>query len=49
MAELVHLHRRSGPGTECDTECGKRCDSVRVAYRDLDPERVTCPECKRAS
>ena len=43
MRTLVHLHASHG---ECGTECGIRdCAGVQVAFRALDPERVTCPTC----
>lgn len=43
----VHLHKRGGPVEEgCRVECGLPCgDRSTTAYRNLDPERVTCPTC----
>jgi hypothetical protein len=41
----IHLHARISGRDYCDTECGEHCDQVEVAYRDLDPERVTCRAC----
>lgn len=48
MATIVHLHARyAAPGdTKCRVECGRECgDRTTTAYRNLDPERVNCPEC----
>ena len=42
---MVHLHARVSTRNYCDTVCGEHCDMVETAYRDLDPERVTCPTC----
>lgn len=42
----VHLHASTGTGPGCLTECGVPCGSRETtAYRSLDPERVTCPDC----
>lgn len=47
MTGPVHLHARTGTGPGCLTVCGVPCGSREsTAYRDLDPERVTCPDCK---
>lgn len=43
----VHLHARKSTRNFCDTECGLHCDQVDTAYRDRDPERVTCAECRQ--
>lgn len=42
---VVHLHASVSDRGYCDTVCGEHCDRVPVAYRGLDPERVTCPAC----
>lgn len=48
MSGLVHLHARTGTGAGCRCECGVPCgDRTTTAYRGLDPERVTCPDCLR--
>lgn len=45
MDTFVHLHARVSDRDYCDTVCGKHCGDVDTAYRDRDPERVTCPDC----
>lgn len=46
----IHLHARTGSGTTCDCECGVPCGTRETtAYRDLDPERVTCTACLKAA
>ena len=47
--DAVHLHATHTPhgwtGDGCPTVCGHPCSTVDTAYRNLDPERVTCERC----
>jgi hypothetical protein len=45
VSGVVHLHTRVSNRDYCDTVCGLHCDAVDTAYRDRDPERVTCDAC----
>lgn len=47
MSARVHLHARYGKPDDmrCLTVCGVPCDAEPVAYRDLNPDDVTCAAC----
>lgn len=49
LTRTVHLHasHKVEGAPDCSTVCGLPCDAGDVAYRGLDPERVTCVGCSR--